>query len=123
MDLSAYKWKNRLLLIFTPTASEDRYEEQLRMFEGLEADFRDRDLLLGKLPGRGAGELDGAAVTAEEVANLREKFGLDREEFATVLAGKDGTEKYRTEEPVPAEEIFRRIDVMLMRQREMGERR
>ncbi len=119
MDLSSYKWKNRLLLIFAPSASGNRYEEQLRLLEGLEPDFEERDLLLGKFLKQEEGELDGTTVFPEEAAKMRDQFGI--EGFTTILVGKDGTEKYRTEEPVSAEEIFRRIDAMPMRRREMRE--
>ena len=36
--------------------------------------------------------------------------------------GKDGTEKERWSEPAPMDEVFRLIDSMPMRQREMREK-
>lgn len=116
MDLSSYKWKNRLLLVFAPSTSGE-CEDQLRRLEGLERDFEERDLLLGKLLERDDGELDGTTVPSEEMVKLREGFTV--EGFAVILVGKDGTEKFRSEEPVAPEEIFRRIDAMPMRRREM----
>lgn len=120
MDLSSYRWKNRLLLIFAPSTSGE-YEEQLRRFEGPEPDFEERHLLLGKFLEREDGELNGTTVSSEETAKLRDEFGV--EGFTVILVGKDGTEKYRTGEPVAAEEIFRGIDAMPMRRREMRERK
>lgn len=120
MDLSPYKWKNRLLLVFASPASEEEYAEQLRLLEDLEPEFEERDLLLGKFPEHEAGKLGRTTVTSKESSSLRGRFNLD-EEFATILVGKDGTEKYRTGEPVAAEEIFRRIDAMPIRRREMRE--
>ena len=120
MDLSTYKWKNRLLLVFAPSTSNEEYEKQLRLLEGLELDFEDRDLLLGKFLEQEEGELDDATVFPKEAAKLRDDFGAGK--FAVVLVGKDGGEKFRTKKPVPAEEIFRRIDAMPMRRREMSDR-
>jgi hypothetical protein len=42
--------------------------------------------------------------------------------FAAVLVGRDGGEKLRSAEPVPAEKLFDLIDAMPMRQREMRAR-
>ncbi len=120
MDLSFYKWKNRLLLLFAPSASDEKYEEQIRLLEGLEAEFEDRDLLLGKFLEVETGELDGA-IPPEDAAKQRDAFSVEPDGFVVLLIGKDGTEKFRTGEPVPAEEIFRRIDAMPMRRREMRE--
>ena len=119
MDLSPYKWKNRLLLVFASSTSEESYEEQLRLLERLQSEFEERDLLLGKFFWHESGELDENPVSTEEAAKLKERFGI--EGFTVVLVGKDGTEKFRSGEPVPAEEIFRRIDSMPMRRREMRE--
>jgi hypothetical protein len=85
----------------------------------LEPEFEDRDLLLGKFLEGEAGELDGTPVSAEDAAKLRDEFDVEPDSFAVLLVGKDGTEKFRAGEPVPAEEIFRRIDAMPMRKREM----
>jgi hypothetical protein len=46
-----------------------------------------------------------------------DKFSVN-EKFTVVLLGKDGTEKYRSEEPVPTKALFILIDQMPMRQSE-----
>lgn len=121
MDLTPYKWKNRLFLIFTPSSAEAQYEEQLRLLEGSEADFGDRDLLLGKFLEGEAGELDGAAPP-EDAAKLRNKFRLEPDSFAILLVGKDGGEKFRSYEPVSSRDVLDLIDSMPMRRQEMQER-
>ena len=120
MDLSFYKWKNRLLLVFASSTAEESYEEQLRLLEGPESEFEERDLLPGFF--HEVGKLAGVSVPQEDVAKVRERFSIDPDGFVVLLVGKDGGEKFRAEEPVPAEEIFRRIDAMPMRRREMRER-
>lgn len=46
----------------------------------------------------------------------------EAEEFAVVLIGRDGGEKFRSDDPVSVEELFSKIDEMPVRRREMRER-
>lgn len=64
----------------------------------------------------GGGAGDGAE-------GRRQALGVGEGPFAAVLVGKDGTVKLRSDEPVPAEELFDLVDAMPMRRREMRERR
>lgn len=50
---------------------------------------------------------------------MYEHHGAPRHEFTLVLMGKDGTEKLRSEKPVPTRELFDLIDAMPMRQAEI----
>lgn len=111
MDLSAYRGKKRLLLIFAPTPSDERFREQERLFAGDEPGFDDRDLLTLRFFG------DAGA------AGLRGSFGLEAGRFAGVLVGKDGGEKARWSGPVSPREVFARVDATPMRRREMREKK
>ena len=122
MDISPYRWRNRLLLVFATSSSGKDYKEQLRLLEGLDPEFEDRDLLPGKLPEHETGELDGTPVSAEDMEKLRNQFDIESDVFAVLLVGKDGGEKFRSNTPVTAKEIFSRIDAMPMRRRGMRER-
>lgn len=72
----------------------------------------DRDLTAKSLFEDGSDESDTA----------RSRFGIERGAFAAVLVGKDGGEKFRSEEPVPAEKLFGLIDAMPMRRQEIQAR-
>ena len=50
---------------------------------------------------------------------MYEHHGAARDAFTLVLIGKDGTEKLRSDKPLPARELFDFIDAMPMRQAEM----
>lgn len=118
MDLSRYKGTNRLLLIFAPSDSDPVYERQESLLKGYEAGFEDRDLLMVRVFTDG-GDAGGSQVSSGEAAGVRESYGIEEGRFAVLLLGKDGTEKFRSEEPVIAEALFDRIDAMPMRRREM----
>jgi len=111
----------RLFLVFAPSASDEQYTEQERLLSGHEAGFEERDLLLVRLLEDGTGAADGEPVSAEAAENARREYSVEDGRFAAALAGKDGGVKFRTEEPVPAREVFGRVDVMPMRRREMRE--
>lgn len=100
----------RLLLVFAPSVSEPRYEEQRRLLEGHEAGLEDRGLLFIPVF-EGESEADAP----------RERYGVSYGRFEAVLVGKDGGEKFRSAEPVTPEELFELIDAMPMRRREMSE--
>jgi hypothetical protein len=125
--LDAHQWEHRLLFVFVPEEASDQLDAQEEAFDGTDAGFRDRDLLLITLtqasdgtvrdaPGAGARPLSDAAVQ-----RLYDRFNVPGDAFRVVLVGKDGTEKRRDAEPVATRSIFDTIDAMPMRQREMRE--
>jgi hypothetical protein len=58
----------------------------------------------------------------KERESLHFRFGLTPSTFAVVLVGKDGTEKFRSTQPVSAPALFALIDQMPMRRWEMRQR-
>jgi hypothetical protein len=131
-DLSEYQWSHRPLLIVAPSPEASAYQEQQRPLapESVRAGLVDRDMLVLHLFAEGESRLvrpsagDSAAVQPladEDAAALRDRFDVAHDTFAVILVGKDGTEKRRDDEPVTPESLFRTIDAMPMRQREMRE--
>ena len=106
-------------MVFAPSVSEKEYREQLRQFQDLEPALEDRNLLIGEFSEGEPGKLGGDPVSPEEVAGLREAFGIPDGRFTVVLVGKDGGEKFRSHGPVSPQDIFDQIDAMPMRRREM----
>lgn len=100
-----------MVLIFTPSDSDEMYVRQRNLFQDQQAGFEERDLLsyvfFDESP-------DGNAP--------REQFGVENGAFTVILVGKDGGEKFRWQEPVGPKDLFDRIDVMPMRRRELRER-
>ncbi len=96
----------RRLLILTPSKSRE-YTEQRDLFAGHEPGFEDRDLRITLF------------TEDEEIKEARHRYGVPPGTFTLVLIGRDGGEKFRSEDPVSAEKLFERIDAMPMRQQEM----
>lgn len=78
------------------------------LLQGRQTGFEERDLIPQEIFDETP---DGDAV--------REQYGIERGTFAVILIGKDGGEKFRSEEPVGPKVFFDRIDAMPMRRREM----
>ncbi len=116
--MSVYRWKNRPLLVFAPSAQSAQLARQRAILSGNSAGLRDRDMVViyvignrvraqfGRGPGMGA-------------AALRRRYGVPRDQFRAILVGKDTGAKLSSRGPVSVGRIFRLIDSMPMRQREM----
>ncbi|MBM3211673.1 DUF4174 domain-containing protein [Candidatus Poribacteria bacterium] len=122
LDLSDYKWKNRLLLVFSPSETYPDYRLQKRELEEQMAEVEDRDLIVFTVFEKGGNSIGASPMTDEEGEFLREKYGIELGQFTIILVGKDGEEKLRRTEHTPLEEIFSVVDAMPMRQAEMRER-
>ena len=125
--LSTLVDRNRVLLIFTPTALDGRYGKQLDDFNHHEADNRARDLVVIPLIQQtGPPNLSPVLRTLQppyisdwEQITIRRRFHIAASEFAVILLGKDGGEKLRTTTPITITHLNRTIDAMPMRQEEM----
>jgi Domain of unknown function (DUF4174) len=120
-NLSSQKWQNRVLLVFAPSVNNHSYQQQMQLFEQQQNGFIDRDLILVQVLANesyGSGQL----IDESSTANLRNRFGVDKENFRVILVGKDGGVKRQETIPVKAIAIFDEIDAMPMRQQEMQER-
>ena len=121
MDFDAHRGEHRLFLIFAASRRDESFARQARLLEGAGDGFAERDLLHADLLEDGTGSFDGAQVPVGEVAEARERFGVGSGRFTALLVGKDGTVKYRFDEPVGPVELFALVDAMPMRRREMRE--
>jgi hypothetical protein len=106
MNLTQYISKNRVVLVFTPAASDARFQMQTELFEKGKADLDERCIVVLSVVG------------AEEI-KTRSHFRVSKEDFAVILIGKDGNEKHRWAGVAPIEQIDHRVDRMPMRRSEM----
>jgi hypothetical protein len=124
VNLMEYQWKNRLLLLFTPSLQAPVYiklKENLSRQEE-EEEVLDRDLLIFHISESGETNLWNSPQPEGSDDSLREKYSIKPGTFTILLIGKDGGVKMRREGRVELNEIFSVIDAMPMRQREMRQK-
>lgn len=102
-DLDKVRWRNRVVLVFAPTASNASFVKQKKILEEYSCGVRERDIITVLSP----------------PGNFRRRFNIVAARFHVLLIGKDGRVKLRHEKPVSAEELFATIDAMPMRRSEM----
>ncbi|BBD64134.1 hypothetical protein NIES4072_22040 [Nostoc commune NIES-4072] len=122
-NLSAQKWKNRVLLVFAPSVDNPIYQQQMQLLQKHNKGFADRDLVLVQVLATNESYANRQLIDESSAAKLRESFGVDKENFRVILVGKDGSVKRSDATLVQATAIFEEIDAMPMRQQEMQERR
>ncbi|WP_040605704.1 DUF4174 domain-containing protein [Salisaeta longa] len=125
-DLSDYRWRYRLLLVFSPPGDTTARHAQRARWAPHRAGFAERDLRVIHVQGATnavlapmLGERPSARSGPAVARALRTRFAIPGDRFAVLLIGKDGTVKARYDAPVNARTLFERIDAMPMRRREM----
>ena len=118
LDLGDFRWKNRLILLFSPSEEEPSYQNQHIRFGALENELIDRDLIVMHIYSNG-GYYQSKKINQQSAQKLRKNFGIDLKQTTVLLIGKDGGVKLRKEMPVEPAQIFALIDTMPMRIREM----
>jgi len=115
-----FEGEKRLFLVFSPSEEDDRFDGQLLCMNDFKEGFVERDLMLYEIFEQGESRVGAEPLSQVDAESLRLRFGVGPGEFFAVLVGKDGTEKSRWTEPVPPGELFRLVDSMPMRQREVA---
>ena len=105
--LTEYLWKRRVVLSFSAAESTPERIYLLKQIERYQCEFDDRQMV----------HIDLIAVSSDHQL-LSRKFSVPNMGFILVLLGKDGDVKLLTSQP-SLETIWRLIDTMPMRQREM----
>ena len=121
MDLTVYKWKNRLLMVCSPSQDDPNYQSLKKEMQDQRNGLKDRDILVFEVFEKGQSRLDDSPLKKDSADLLRKQFGIRPGQFCILFIGKDGEEKRRWESMVGLEVIFSVVDAMPMRQREMKE--
>jgi len=117
--LDQYKWKNRIILLTSSSASDIKLVQQLGLLSGKDQALVERDLILIQLLSKSPSLIEGEILSQQSAEKIRSQFEISKEEFEILLIGKDGTVKLRSDKPVSSEDLFALIDSMPMRKREM----
>lgn len=121
-DLSQFKWKNRLLLLFAPGRDHPFFDNLHQTIMNRKGEVEDRDLVIFEIFESGPSNVNMNNLDSQTVQSLREKFNIREGEFAVILIGKDGGIKLNRRKQTEIEDIFGLIDAMPMRREEMREK-
>lgn len=105
LTLDQFVWKNRLVLVFADSASDQAFVEQMRLLALLPADLVARDVVV-------ITDTDPAAASAIRL-RLRPRG------FMFALVDKDGSIMTRKPRPMDVREISRSIDKTPIRRKEL----
>jgi len=98
----------RLLFIFGKGENEILVQQQVRLLDSVREEIKERSLAITVVP---------------ESSALIGKYQVKRGEFVVILVGKDGTEKYRTNNLLQPARLFAIIDAMPMRKEEIRKKK
>ena len=123
LDLDALRWKNRVLVLFSPSESEASFQSQKQDLASSTKAVLDRDLVILEIMEQGESRAGNQLLSEKSVQDIREKLGVETGSFQVLLIGKDGGVKLRSSEPVSTKDLFGLIDSMPMRRQEMESRK
>ncbi|SMO70340.1 DUF4174 domain-containing protein [Gracilimonas mengyeensis] len=119
LQLEDYQWENRLLLIFSPSVNHNDFQVMNQIIEEHTEGFTERDLKVFYAAPETDLSIHGTHIEQNSAETISTKFDLSDSAFTVLLIGKDGTEKLRSDEAISSQKLFKVIDAMPMRQREM----
>ena len=119
LDLSKFRWKNRLLLLFAPHRDHPFFDILHQAMMNRKGEVENRDLIVFEMFEEGPSTVNGADLDPQTALSLRKQFNAQKGEFTLVLIGKDGGVKLTRRERTEIEDIFGLIDSMPMRQQEI----
>jgi len=122
-NLARYLWKNRLLLLFSPSINDEAYLKQIRDIKENEAEIKDRDLIIFQFFNDGDGYCDNEVIQFEDVKRSYQELQINKDQFSILLIGKDGGVKMNAQHYVQTDDILNIIDQMPMRKHEMRKKR
>ena len=112
-SLEQYLWKNRLLFLTDPQGEDSQLGEQIKKFQGLETELKDRQLMVFVIRGNEVTEINGNQT---ELHPTRMAFSSFK---GVILIGKDGGIKLQEPFVIEPQRVFDLIDSMPMRRAEM----
>ena len=119
ISLDDYQWKKRVLVLFASSGQNEHYKMQKEVLSADKEGLSERDMVLISVFDQGKAYVNGQQVSDTSAETIKQRLGESGSRFTVILIGKDGTTKLRKNHILPIDELFRTIDRMPMRQREM----
>jgi hypothetical protein len=73
INLESHRWKSRLILLFTRSEDDPRYQSQIEQFYSQQEQVRDRDIILFELLGKDRRGADGVVSPNQNTDSLWER--------------------------------------------------
>ncbi len=119
-SLDAYRWKSRLLFVFTPAIDDPLFVEQYNLLREAADELETRRLKIMLVTPDGDRSNTGIFLTESNSDYYYDYFSVEPFQLELILVGLDGTEKFRAKNSVtPVSVLLTLIDGMPMRQREL----
>jgi len=115
--LEAFEWQHRLILINT----QGECSQTLEQLTNAKAAIDERHILWFILCGTEIKSNYSGSIAPTLFNHLKKQYFANKK-YSVLLIGKDGDEKYRSNE-LSLNQVFQRIDAMPMRQTEMRQQR
>jgi len=119
LDPDSLRWKNRVLVLFSPSESHTSFRLQKQGLASSAEGVLERDLMVLEIIEQGQSRAGNQLLSEKSVEAIRKRLGVQAGTFQVFLIGKDGGVKLRSSEPVSMKDLFGLIDSMPMRQQEM----
>jgi len=119
-QLSDFRWKYRLLLLFAPDYQDPDLRQTRRAVQLQSCALGERDVIIGVFAAKGRSILDDQDISDREAFEVRQHFRFANGQFVALLIGKDGGEKHRSYTAPDLNAVFALIDGMPMPQQEMA---
>ena len=121
--IAKYKWEKRVLIVNAKSDLTVGYKRQEQLLNKGKTGMKDRDLVIFRMYADHWIDPNGNPLNEDEALSLINEYKLPQDSFRVLLIGKDGTVKMNVDDLVSTREIFRLIDQMPMRKREIQERK
>jgi hypothetical protein len=120
--LDNFRWKNRLLLVFTPSMENSLFKTANNILGKNVDGVVDRDLVVFYIFEKSQSVYGDSLINKATSKYLRSKYYAADGNTTFILLGKDGGEKMRTINQFSIDRVFKRIDEMPMRRSEIEDR-
>lgn len=122
MDLDQFRWKNRLLFLFSPNQNHPLFQKLQKSISNMKPEVEDRDLVVFEILESGLSSANELDIDPKTAQSFREKYDVLPGRFTVVLVGKDGGVKLSRYRDTRLDDIFGLIDSMPMRQQEIRQK-
>ena len=118
-DLDDFRWKNRIVLLFTSPEGKSVFNRQVEELKLDPEGLAERDLIVFLVTREQVTDLLSDKPTSLSSEGLTEKYFRGDKKFQFILIGKDGGVKLDRSEFVSNDYLYAVIDAMPMRKQEM----